>query len=212
MSGMYHETRLAEDKRRDVLWQTLWQYYFSSRITPEDTVLDIGAGYGQFINNTVARRRIALDLWPGMKDHLARGVEPVIGDLSAIAGIEDGAIDYAFASNIFEHVSREKFAETLRLLHKKLSERGMLTILQPNWFYAYREYFDDYTHVSVWSHTGMADFLAANGFDVLESHPRFLPLTIKSRLPVSPFLIRAYLKSPWRPMGKQMLFTARPGR
>jgi hypothetical protein len=47
---------------------------------------------------------------------------------------------------------------------------------------------------------------------VLEVQPRFLPLTVKSRLPTWPLLIAAYLKSPFRPMGKQMLVVARPMR
>ena len=95
-------------------------------------------------------------------------------------------------------------------MREKLSANGTLTILQPNYAYAYREYFDDYTHISVWSHVSLADFLEANGFEVVEQYPKFLPLTIKSRLPVSPFLIRAYLQSPIKPMGKQMLFVAKP--
>ncbi|MGV6802097.1 MAG: class I SAM-dependent methyltransferase [bacterium] len=212
MSNDYHETRLTDDGRRDVLWHTLWQCYFKSRISPDDCVLDIGAGYGQFINNVIAKRRIALDLWPGMKDHLAEGVEPIIGDLSALSHIEDKSVDFAFASNIFEHVTQDKFAETLEVLRLKLKEQGRLTILQPNYFYAYREYFDDYTHISVWSHTSLADFLKANGYVVEFSHSKFLPLTIKSRLPVSPILIKLYLRSPIRPMGKQMLFVAKPRR
>ena len=86
-----------------------------------------------------------------------------------------------------------------------------MTILQPNYGY-HREYFDDYTHISVYSHIGVADFLAANGYEVIEVRPRFLPLTVKSRLPVSPLLIALYLKSPFKPMGKQMLLRARPRR
>jgi hypothetical protein len=39
-----------------------------------------------------------------------------------------------------------------------------------------------------------------------------LPLTIKSRLPVSALLIRMYLMSPWKVMGKQMLLRARVRR
>jgi hypothetical protein len=73
---------------------------------------------------------------------------------------------------------------------------------------AYREYFDDYTHVSVFSHVSLADFLRVNGFDLLEIRPRFLPLTVKSRLPVLPWLIKAYLASPIKPMAKQMLIRA----
>ena len=95
----------------------------------------------------------------------------------------------------------------------KLSARGSLTILQPNYRYAYREYFDDYTHVAIYSHVSLADLLSAQGWDVLDVRPRFLPLTIKSRLPVHPLLIRAYLASPIKPGGsKQMLIHARPRR
>ena len=64
--------------------------------------------------------------------------------------------------------------------------------------------------MSVYSHISLADFLRANGWEVLEVRPRFLPLTVKSRLPVWPALIGLYLKSPFKPLGKQMLITARP--
>ena len=47
---------------------------------------------------------------------------------------------------------------------------------------------------------------------MIEVRPRFLPLTVKSRLPVWPFLIGAYLASPVKPLGKQMLLVARPRR
>lgn len=210
MSDKYHETRFAEEERRNVLWRTLWDAYFSKRINPEDCVLDIGAGYGQFINNVKARRRIAIDAWSGMPEHLQPGVEAIVGDAADLTQFEDGSIDYAFASNIFEHLPQEKVADVLAGLRRKLSPNGVLTILQPNYAYAYREYFDDYTHCSVWSHISLADFLQANGFDVVESRPRFLPLTIKSRLPVSPLLIKLYLLSPIKPLGKQMLFAAKP--
>ncbi len=100
------------------------------------------------------------------------------------------------------------FARVLKILRNKLAGNGTLNILQPNYRYAYREYFDDYTHVSVFSHISIVDFLNANGFDVIEIWPRFLPLTVKSRLPVSPGLIKAYLASPIKPLAKQMLVRA----
>jgi hypothetical protein len=89
-----------------------------------------------------------------------------------------------------------------------MTSSGTLNILQPNYRFAYREYFDDYTHVTVYSDRSLVDFLGAHGFRVLECYPRFLPLTIKSRFPVSPFLIRTYLRLPFKPMGKQMLIRA----
>lgn len=208
----YHQSRFAADARRDILWQTLWQGFFRHRVPKDACVLDLGAGYGQFINHVVARRRIAVDAWPGFAAYLAPGVEAIVGDVTDLSMIDDGSIDYAFASNLFEHLAQGQLAIVLAALKQKLSPRGTLTILQPNYRYAFREYFDDYTHVAVWSHVSLADFLVANGFEIIELRPRFLPLTIKSRLPVWPVLIRAYLALPVKPMGKQMLMVARVRR
>lgn len=206
----YHETRLAPDPRRATVWKALWHYYFRHRIAPSDRVLDLGSGYGDFINNVVAARRVAVDVWPGFAAHLDDGVEAIVGPVSDLSRIADGSIDYAFASNLFEHLTQQEFAETLSSLRGKLSPDGSLTILQPNYRYACREYFDDYTHVSIYSHVSICDFLAANGFEPLEVHPRFLPLTVKSRLPAWSPLIGLYLASPVKPLGKQMLVRARP--
>jgi SAM-dependent methyltransferase len=204
----YHQTRLSFDPRRDVVWRSLWRFYFCKLISPNDCVLDLGCGYGDFINNVVARRRIAVDSWEGFLPYVDPRIERVVGSVTDLHFIEEGVIDFAFASNLFEHLSKADFACVLEMLRRKLASGGTLNILQPNYRYAYREYFDDYTHVSVFSHISLTDFLRANGFDVLEISPRFLPLTVKSRLPVSPWLIRAYLASPIKPLAKQMLIRA----
>ena len=206
----YHDSRLTQDARRDTVWKALWRYVFRHRIAADDCVLDLGCGYGEFINNVTARRRIGLDMWPGIRKHLGPGVEGIVGSVTDLGGIGDASVDFAFASNLFEHISQADFAKVLASLKTKLSARGTLTILQPNYRYACREYFDDYTHVSIYSHVSLADFLVANGYEVIEVRPRFLPLTVKSRLPVSPLLIGLYLASPFKPMGKQMLLVARP--
>ena len=179
-------------------------------INPGDCVLDLGCGYGDFINAVVAKRRIALDVWPEASNFLDAGVEGVVGAATDLGFLAEGAVDFAFASNLFEHLSQAEFRSVLEGLRSKLSPRGTLNILQPNYRYAYREYFDDYTHTTVYSHVSLSDFLEANRYEVLEVHPRFLPLTIKSRLPVSPLMIRLYLASPLKPLGKQMLIRARP--
>ena len=208
----YHDSRLVQDNKRDVVWKALWRYFFSDRIGPGDCVLDLGCGYGEFINNVTARHRIGIDLWDAMPSHVDAGVRAIVGPVSNLSAIDDNSVDYAFSSNLFEHLTKQELADTLDQLKAKLSPRGTLTTLQPNYRYCAAEYFDDYTHVSVWSHISLADFLEANGFEVIETRPRFLPLTVKSRLPVWPPLIGAYLASPVKPLGKQMLLVARPRR
>jgi len=212
MTRGYHGSRLPADKRRDVLWRTLGQNYFRTRVPANGCVLDLGSGYGHFINNVTARRRIAIDVWKDFPDYLEPGIEAIVGNVTDLSKIEDRSVDYAFASNLFEHLTQKEFTEVLVALQSKLSADGTLTILQPNYYYAYREYFDDYTHVSVYSHVSLTDFLVANDFEIIEVRPRFLPLTVKSRLPVWPILIRMYLRSPLKPLGKQMLVTAKPQR
>jgi SAM-dependent methyltransferase len=208
----YHRSRLTQDKRRDVLWETLWRYYFSAMVDPDDCVLDLGAGYGNFINAAVARRRIAVDAWDGFPAHLAPDIEHRVGSVTDLEFLDDGAVDFAFASNLFEHLTRDDFSAVLAALRRKLSAKGTLTIVQPNYRYAFREYFDDYDHKSIYSHVSLADYLTANGYEVFQVEPRFMPLSVKGRLPVTPFLIRAWLASPIKPIGKQMLIRARPNR
>ncbi len=208
----YHGSRLPEDKRRDVLWESLWEYRFRAMVRPTDCVLDLGAGYGNFINAVQARRRIAVDAWAGFPAYLAPGVEHHVGSVAELDFIEDGAVDFAFASNLFEHLTQADFSDVLATLRRKLAADGTLTIVQPNYRYAFREYFDDFDHKSIYSHVSLADFLVANGWEVFQVEPRFMPLSVKGRLPVNRFLIRAWLLSPVKPIGKQMLVRARPKR
>ena len=209
MNADYHGSRLTHDERRARMWQALWHFHFRHRIRPEATVLDLGSGYGDFINSVRAARRIALDMWPGLVDHVSPGVETIVGPVTDLDAIADASIDFAFASNLFEHLTQDELVAVLTRLKPKLREGGQLSILQPNYRYAFREYWDDYTHRTPYSHISLADLLRAQGWIVTEIAPRFLPLTIKSRLPTWGWLIGLYLRLPFKAMGKQMLITAR---
>ncbi|MBW8744362.1 MAG: class I SAM-dependent methyltransferase [Sphingomonas sp.] len=209
MSGDYHGSRLTQDERRAKTWRALWRFHFSRRIRPNATVLDLGAGYGDFINSVTAAKRIAIDTWPGLADHVAPGVETIIGPVSDLSAVADGSVDFAFASNLFEHLTQDELIAVLAQLRNKLRPTGQLSILQPNYRYAYREYWDDYTHRTAYSHISLVDLLRAEGWVVIDVAPRFLPLTIKSRLPTWDWLIGLYLRLPFKPMGKQMLVSAR---
>lgn len=204
----YHSTRLPHDSRRNVLWKTLCEARFQRYVRPSDTVLELGCGYCEFINNIRCARKIAVDRWPGIADHLEPPAEAVVGEITRLDAVETGSVDFVFASNTFEHLTRPDLAQSLAEVKRVLRRGGTLNIVQPNYRFCYAEYFDDYTHVTVYSDRSLRDFLGVNGFRVLECEPRFLPLTLNSRLPVIPALIKAYLASPVKPMGKQMFLRA----
>ncbi|HUA64732.1 MAG TPA: methyltransferase domain-containing protein [Alphaproteobacteria bacterium] len=204
----YHSTRFTEDPRRSVLWQTLVAHIFQKDIPPDGVVLELGAGYGDFINAVKARRRLAVDTWTGMLTHLQPGVEGLVTSVTQLDSVEDNSVDYVFSSNCFEHISQQDLICCLAQLQRKMKPGARLTIVQPNFKYSFRNYFDDYTHVSIYTAQGLSDLLEANGFRVIHCLPRFLPLTIKSRLPVHPLFIRLYLMSPFKPLAGQMLISA----
>jgi SAM-dependent methyltransferase len=204
----YHETRLSFDARREVLWETLCEAFFQHLVPPVACVLELGAGYGHFINHIRCQSRIAVDRWPGFVRYVNSDVIAHVGEVTDLSFIADSSVDFAFASNLVEHLTQGEFAMVLEQLQKKLKPGGTLNLLQPNYRFAYREYFDDYTHVAVYSDRSLVDYLESHGLRVIDCRPRFLPLTVKSRLPVWPFLIRLYLWLPYKPMAKQMLVRA----
>jgi len=212
MTRDYFKIRFRPDPRRSVLWKSLVRYYFTALIAPDYCVLDLGSGYADFINEVKAHRRIAVDRWEELPRYVAPGVEVHVGPVTELGFLANGSVDLAFASNLLEHLSARECETLLGHLHQKLSKRGRLAIIQPNYHYAYREYFDDYTHITVYSHVSLADRLRASGFRVVQCVPRFLPLTLTSRFPVSPFLIWLYLRSPIKPCAKQMFILAEPAR
>ncbi|MGG6461974.1 class I SAM-dependent methyltransferase [Solilutibacter silvestris] len=208
-SENYHSTRLVSDRRRDVLWEVLSRH-FQRYIPANATVLDFGAGYCGFINGIKAPNRYAFDQWEGIKEHVVPGVTPIFGPFSALTeSVPPGSLDVIFCSNVFEHFASQELEHVLADLRALLKVGGRLLLLQPNYYYAYRNYFDDYTHKSVWTHVSLPDFLGVNGFETEVVKKAFLPLTVKSRLPVNPLLIEAYLISPIKPMAGQMFIVAR---
>ena len=191
-----------------MLWATLCTSYFQRLIDADFHVLELGAGYANFITNIQCRTRTAVDAWPALPQHARNGVTAHVGPVTDLGFLADASVDFVFASNLFEHLTQAEFARVLAQLRPKLRPGATLNIVQPNYRRAYKEYFDDYTHVTVYSDVSLCDFLEAHGWRVTRCIPGFLPFSLKSVLPVRPWLIRLYLSSPWKPLAKQMLVRA----
>jgi len=80
--------------------------------------------------------------------------------------------------------------------------------LQPNFRLQPGRYFDDFTHVTIYTDKSLADYLVAEGWRIEAVHARFLPLTLKSRGSGMTFLVPWYLRSPIKPLAGQMLVVA----
>jgi SAM-dependent methyltransferase len=116
-----------------------------------------------------------------------------------------GSLDVVLASNVLEHLTRDELDRSVEQMLRVLRPGGRVVVIQPNYRYAYREYFDDYTHVAVFSHVSLADYFVSRSFKPVRVEPRFLPFSMKSRVPKSRRLVDWYLRSPVRPSAKQML-------
>jgi hypothetical protein len=69
-------------------------------------------------------------------------------------------------------------------------------------------YFDDYTHKTPFTDAGFADFLESLGWQIIHREPRFLPFSMKARLPKWSWLVKIYLALPYRPVAGQFLIVA----
>ena len=203
----YFQTRFSHVAGREQVWSAICRYL--ERYMPvRGVVLDLGAGYCSFINGVRADEKHAVDLFPGFVKFAQPGVRTLVGRSSNLARLESGHFDVVFSSNMLEHLDRSEVHATLAEVRRILKPGGRFVIIQPNYRYCAREYFDDYTHTFVFSHVSLADLLAAEGFVVHAVIPRFLPLTMKSRLPQWRWAVALYLRLPVRPMAKQMLLVA----
>jgi predicted SAM-dependent methyltransferase len=165
----------------------------------------LGAGYCDFINNIKAGKKIALDINEKSKDYCSRDVQFFVASAVNLSPISTGSVDVVFASNFLEHFDDIELGEVVGEIYRILKKGGRIILIQPNYYYAYREYFDDYTHKKVFSDKSLSDFLASHEFKKIKIVPRFLPFSFKSRIPRSYWLTRLYLALPIKPMAKQML-------
>ncbi len=208
-ASTYHDVHLTEHPAREGVWRVIADYL--ARWIPEDShVLEIGAGRCHWINAVRASHRLAIDLWPGIGGCAARGVETKVMDAGReLLTLPASHFDAVLASNVLEHFEPDAASRIAGEVAALLKPGGRFLIIQPNYRYAYRSYFDDYTHRSVFSDVSLTNMLKSHGFRIALSMPRFLPYSMRDmRGSVPPWLVRAYIRSPLKPRAGQMLIVA----
>ncbi len=201
----YYTTRYTQDPGRTKVWRAIINYLEKYTGKSSENVIDIGCGYGDFINNINAKNRYAIDLNPDAAGYLSDAIKFYSTKATDLSCIADSSIDIAFSSNLLEHLTDDELEKSISEFWRILKPGGLFITMQPNFYYAYREYFDDFTHKKIFSHESLKDFFQANNFKMLAMEKRFLPFSLKSRLPKTYSLTRIYLSSFYRPFAKQML-------
>lgn len=207
----YYKSRFVFNKDRDVVWKEIVRF-LSSYLKDVHTVLDLGAGYCDFINNVSAQKKIAVDISPELSQYAQKGVQLVNSLATDLKVVGDGTVDVVFSSNLLEHLTDSELAACLSEVKRVLKKGGLFITMQPNYRLAYKTYFDDFTHKKVFSDESLKGFLVSQDLTIVKYWKKFLPFSLKSRpsmIPVIPLLIRAYLHLPFKPFAGQMLFVTK---
>lgn len=197
---------------RSAVWQILVDDYFQRRIGQDKDILDLGCGWGEFINKIQGRRKWAMDLNPDSADRVGTDVRFLQQDCSKSWQVPDNSLDIVFTSNFFEHLpSKQCLLDTLRQAWRCLRPGGRIIAMGPNIRHVGDAYWDFFDHYIELSDQSLAEGFRMADFEVESSIPRFLPYTMaKSRRPPLQ-AVRLYIRMPicWRFFGQQFLVTGR---
>jgi SAM-dependent methyltransferase len=194
------------------VWEILTREFFSRWIKPTDTVLDLGCGWGEFINQVRAQKKYGMDLNPDSPSKLSPEVTFLHQDCSQTWEIPDGHLDAVFTSNFFEHLpDKPSLSSTLAQAMRCLKPGGRLICLGPNIKYLSGHYWDFWDHYLPLTELSLQEGCELAGFETELIKPQFLPFSMSQGRNPPLFLVRLYLQLPiaWLFMGKQFLIIMR---
>jgi SAM-dependent methyltransferase len=197
---------------RNAVWKVLATRFFSQYIDCKAALLDLGCGYGEFVNNITCQKKFAMDLNPAARRNLAPDVTFLEQDCSTNWQLPAESLDVVFTSNFFEHLpSKQALADTVGQAKSCLKRGGRIIAIGPNVRHIGGAYWDFWDHHIALSDRSLKEHFEVQGFRIDKVIDRFLPYTMVNtrRAPVT--LVSMYLLFPplWRIMGRQFLIIAR---
>jgi SAM-dependent methyltransferase len=215
LQRLYEKRFAGKSEYRDKVWRVLVDEYFAQWIPASATVLDLGCGYCEFINNVRSEKRFGMDLNPDTVQHAAAGVQILQQSCSQPWALTDESLDVVFTSNFFEHLyTKRDLRDTLVQAWRCLRPGGRIIALGPNIRYLPGEYWDFYDHYLALTELSLGEVMTETGFTLEEQIPRFLPYTMSrgGQPPVWMLSLYLNLKLAWPLFGKQFLVVARKSK
>lgn len=212
LDAIYNNRFNAHVNYRNKVWQVLVARFFSRFIHPVAAVLDLGCGYGEFINHVACGSKFGMDLNARTREHLNPDVTFFEQDCSVVWPLPDNSLDVVFSSNFFEHLpSKQALGDTIAQARRCLKPGARLIAMGPNIRFVGGAYWDFWDHHLALTDSSLAEALRVQDLQVERVIDRFLPYTMVNRRSVPGPLVELYLKMPfmWKLFGKQFLVFAR---
>jgi SAM-dependent methyltransferase len=211
LKKMYGARFAGRTEYRMKVWSVLAPY-FGQWFPASGTILDLGAGYCEFINNANARVKYAMDLNPDTKERAAEGVRVLQRDCSDEWPLNDGELDAVFTSNFLEHLpNKTAVSAVLKNAYRCLKPGGRFIAMGPNIKYVPGEHWDFFDHYVELTELSLAEALTNCGYAIERATARFLPYTMSRGREYPAWILRFYLAMPaaWPIFGKQFLVIGR---
>ena len=212
LTQIYDKRFSGHENYRNQVWKILVKQFFSKWIRSTDHILDLGCGYGEFINNTKCEVRHAMDLNPKTRSLMDKEIIFHEQDCSKPWKIESNSLDLVFTSNFFEHLrNKESLDCTVGEIKKALKPEGRLIAMGPNISVLKGKYWDFWDHHVALSDQSLCELLQIHNFTIERSESKFLPFNMVRVKEHPLFLVSLYLKFPflWKIFGKQFLIIAK---
>jgi SAM-dependent methyltransferase len=209
---LYEKRFAGQSEYRDQVWRVLVDEYFARWLPACASVLDLGCGHCEFINNIRSETRFGMDLNPDTIQHAAPGVQILAQNCSEPWDMPDDSLDVVFTSNFFEHLyTKRDLRDTLVQAWRCLRPGGRIIALGPNIRYLPGEYWDFYDHYLALTELSLGEVLTEITFALEEQIPRFLPYSMSRGRQPPVWMLSLYLKLKfaWPLFGKQFLVVAR---
>ncbi|HEX3800635.1 MAG TPA: class I SAM-dependent methyltransferase [Verrucomicrobiae bacterium] len=208
-----YEARFRENKEyRGQIWSVLLAEFFQKFVKPSDHVLDLGCGYGEFINQVQCAKKYAMDLNHDALKYLDKSVTFLEQDCSKHWELPDNSLQVVFTSNFFEHLpDKIALGRTLDEARRCLAPGGRIIAMGPNIKYLPATYWEFWDHHLPLTENSMTEALVTRGFQSELNVAKFLPYTMVNQPRYPIFFLSLYLKlrPAWGFFGKQFLVVAR---